>query len=46
MYANRYVLWGRIAWGRLREYEVYENTQATSKLDEHLASRAPESQLR
>jgi ketosteroid isomerase-like protein len=39
VYENRYVMWGRIAWGRLREYEVYEDTQAAKKLDEYLAAR-------
>jgi hypothetical protein len=38
VYENRYVLWGRIAWGLLREYEVYEDTQKTRPLDEYLAS--------
>src|SRR5690349_21486693 len=36
VYENRYVLWGRIAWGLLREYEVYEDTQKTGPLDEYL----------
>ena len=39
VYENRFVMWGRIAWGRLRGYEVYEDTQATTKLDEYLAAR-------
>jgi ketosteroid isomerase-like protein len=39
VYENRYVMWGRIAWGRLREYEVYEDTQATKALDEYLSRR-------
>jgi ketosteroid isomerase-like protein len=39
VYENRYVMWGRIAWGRLRAYEVYEDTQASSKLDEYFAAR-------
>jgi ketosteroid isomerase-like protein len=38
VYENRYVMWGRIAWGRLRGYEVYEDTQAAKKLDEYLAA--------
>ncbi len=38
-YENRYVMWGRIAWGRLRNYEVYEDTQASKKLDEYLGER-------
>ncbi len=37
VYENRYVIWGRIAWGLLREYEVYEDTQKSKELDEHLA---------
>jgi ketosteroid isomerase-like protein len=37
VYENRYVIWGRIVWGRLREYEVYEDTQKTKALDGWLA---------
>lgn len=37
VYDNRYVLWGRIAWGKLRDYEVYEDTEKSRKLDEYLA---------
>jgi ketosteroid isomerase-like protein len=37
VYENRYVIWGRISWGLLREYEVYEDTQKSRKLDEYLA---------
>jgi hypothetical protein len=39
VYDNRYVLWGRIAWGKLREYEVYEDTEETTRLDQYLAAR-------
>lgn len=38
IYENRYVIWGRISWGLLREYEVYEDTQKTEALDEYLTS--------
>jgi len=38
VYENRYVLWGRLSWGLLREYEVYEDTQKTQPLDQYLAS--------
>lgn len=38
VYENRYVIWGRISWGRLREYEVYEDTQRTVDLDKYLAA--------
>jgi ketosteroid isomerase-like protein len=39
VYENRYVIWGRMAWGKLREYEVYEDTQAPLALDRWLAER-------
>lgn len=38
VYDNRFVIWGRIAWGKLREYEVYEDTEKSRKLDQYLAS--------
>jgi hypothetical protein len=38
VYENRYVIWGRLSWGLLREYEVYEDTQRTVALDEYLGS--------
>jgi hypothetical protein len=37
VYDNRYVIWGRIAWGKLREYEVYEDTEETGRLEGYLA---------
>ena len=37
VYENRYVIWGRLAWGKLREYEVDEDTERTLRLDEYLA---------
>ena len=39
VYENRYVIWGRIAWGLMREYEVYEDTQASKALDDYLLPR-------
>ncbi len=33
MYENRYVIWGRMRWGKMREYEVYEDTERASALD-------------
>jgi len=42
VYRNRYVIWGRLVWGRLREYEVYEDTQASARLDAWLAEHRPE----
>ena len=38
VYENRYVIWGRLSWGLLREYEVYEDTQKTTQLDRYLGA--------
>jgi ketosteroid isomerase-like protein len=42
VYENRYVIWGRMRWGRLTEYEVYEDTHKANVLDEWLAEHRPE----
>jgi ketosteroid isomerase-like protein len=42
VYENRYVIWGRMRWGRLMEYEVYEDTHKANVLDEWLAEHRPE----
>jgi uncharacterized protein len=42
VYDNRYVIWGRMSWGRLKAYEVYEDTQKADGLDEYLAQNRPE----
>ncbi|MGI8712578.1 MAG: nuclear transport factor 2 family protein [Solirubrobacteraceae bacterium] len=41
VYQNRYVIWGRMAWGRLREYEVYEDTHAANQFDTWLTEHRP-----
>jgi ketosteroid isomerase-like protein len=46
VYENRYVIWGHIRWGKLREYETYEDTEQSARLDAWLErggkeSRAP-----
>jgi len=33
VYDNRYVIWGHLRWGRLTDYEVYEDTQKAKALD-------------
>lgn len=38
VYENRYVIWGHLSWGLLRDYEVYEDTQKSKELDGYLAS--------
>jgi len=41
IYENRYVIWGRLAWGKMQEYEVYEDTQKAKALDDWLAVHEP-----
>ncbi len=36
VYENRYVIWGHISWGLLRDYEVYEDTEKSKALDGYL----------
>lgn len=38
VYENRYVIWGHMAWGKMREYEVFEDTERAKALDGYLAS--------
>jgi hypothetical protein len=42
VYQNRYVIWGQLAWGRMRQYEVYEDTEASARLDAWLTEHRPE----
>jgi ketosteroid isomerase-like protein len=42
VYENRYVIWGRMAWGRLKDYEVYEDTRKADELDVYLSRHRPE----
>jgi ketosteroid isomerase-like protein len=42
VYQNRYVIWGRMSWGRLKQYEVYEDTRRVDELDAYLAEHRPE----
>jgi ketosteroid isomerase-like protein len=39
VYENRYVIWGHLRWGLLRDYEVYEDTLKTNELDAYLTDR-------
>jgi ketosteroid isomerase-like protein len=41
IYENRFIIWGRLRWGRLREYEVYEDTEKASALDAYLEANEP-----
>jgi len=42
VYENRFVIWGRMSRGRLKEYEVYEDTHKANELDRYLAEHRPE----
>jgi hypothetical protein len=33
IYENRYVIWAKLRWGLLKDYEIYEDTQKTGALD-------------
>jgi ketosteroid isomerase-like protein len=33
VYENRFIIWGRMSWGRLKEYEVYEDTHKANEFD-------------
>jgi ketosteroid isomerase-like protein len=39
VYENRYVIWAHGRWGRLTDYEVYEDTEKPLTLDEWLAAQ-------
>jgi len=41
VYENRYVIWGHISWGKLKDYEVYEDTRKSKALDDYLAVHEP-----
>ncbi len=41
VYENRFVIWGHLAWGRLKDYEVYEDTEKATALDDWLAEHRP-----
>ena len=41
VYENRFVIWGHMKWGRLKHYEVYEDTQKTEQFDRWVAANKP-----
>ena len=41
IYDNRYVIWAHLKWGRMKAYEVYEDTEKAAALDEYLAAHEP-----
>ena len=43
VYENRFIIWGKLRWGRLKAYEVYEDTEKANALDAYLEAPEPES---
>jgi ketosteroid isomerase-like protein len=41
VYSNRFVIWGKLKWGRLKIYEVYEDTDKANALDAYLEEHEP-----
>lgn len=41
IYDNRYVIWAKLRWGRVQEYEVYEDTEKAQALDDYLEANEP-----
>jgi ketosteroid isomerase-like protein len=46
IYTNRFVIWGRIKWGKLADYEVYEDTHKANELDGYLEEHVPAAAVR
>ncbi len=43
VYANRGVIYGTAAWGKMKRYEVFEDTEKVAALDKYLAVNEPAS---
>lgn len=41
VYDNRFVIWGKLRWGKLYAYEVYEDTEKSQALDDYLEANEP-----
>jgi ketosteroid isomerase-like protein len=41
VYDNRFVIWAKLRWGRVKEYEVYEDTEKAQALDDYLEANEP-----
>jgi ketosteroid isomerase-like protein len=42
VYENRFVIWAHLRWGRIVEYEVYEDTEKSAALDTWLKQHRPD----
>ena len=41
IYDNHFVIWAKLRWGRVAEYEVYEDTEKAAALDAYLEANEP-----
>src|SRR5205807_5342276 len=41
VYENRFVIWAHLRWGRLKDYETYEDTEKAQGLDDYLEANEP-----
>lgn len=41
VYRNRGVIYGKIAWGKIKHYEVFEDTEKVAEFDRYLETREP-----
>jgi ketosteroid isomerase-like protein len=41
IYDNRYIIWAHLRWGRMHDYEVYEDTEKAQALDDYLEAHEP-----
>jgi ketosteroid isomerase-like protein len=41
IYDNRYVIWAHLRWGRMKAYEVYEDTEKAAALDAYMEEHEP-----
>jgi ketosteroid isomerase-like protein len=41
IYDNRFVIFGHVRWGKLRDYEVYEDTEKAQALDDYFEANEP-----
>jgi ketosteroid isomerase-like protein len=42
VYENRFVIWAHARWGRVTDYEVYEDTEKSAALDTWISEHRPE----
>jgi ketosteroid isomerase-like protein len=41
IYDNHYIIWAHLRWGKMHDYEVYEDTEKAQALDDYLEAHEP-----